>query len=189
MSIDLTNLSVNVEGPPDFATQIISVFLEAAKSKSIPSSSGKSESKPNDSTVEVSPVDRSKAETQEKDSRQKGGKRSSKASSVPNIDANLNLEPADKMHFGDFVGKRDLSSAIDKICGSIYYLRNILELDPVGPDQIATCFIQVSWDWPANFKNTISKGKSARRLVYDSMDDIKLTTTETNAMRKEGKID
>ncbi len=104
---------------------------------------------------------------------------------TPDIDPDLNLEPEGKPSFGDFVQKRTLKSHIDKISGAIYYLRHVLDVEPVGIRQAATCYQDQNWDWPTDFKNMISQGKKAKRFVYEDFDDLKLTAIETNAMRKE----
>ena len=127
--------------------------------------------------------------SEEKKPKRVSKKGNSGSKRAPDIDPELDLEPNDKQPFETFADKRDLKSHKDKICASVYYLRNVLSVDAVGAAQVATCFKAKDWDWPADFKNQISQCKTARRLVYESMDDLRLTATETNSMKKETKRD
>jgi hypothetical protein len=111
--------------------------------------------------------------------------RGASAKGAPAIDPELNLEPDGRQTFGEFVKKRVLKSKIDQISAAIYYLREVLKLEKVGEQQAATCFKDQGWDWPSDFRNTISQGKRDKRFHYDGFDDIKLTAVETNSIKKE----
>lgn len=111
--------------------------------------------------------------------------KSSMSKGAPDIDADLNLEPEGKPSFGDFVQKRKLKGHLDQFSAAIYYLREILKIDQVGEKQVATCYKDRNWNWPADFKNTFSQGKSAKRFVYEAFEDVKLTAVEVNKMRRE----
>lgn len=102
------------------------------------------------------------------------GKRSKSVSTQ--IDRNLDLRPADKQSLADFAKEKDVRSNYDKSMVSIYWLRRVAEYEPVGLQQVLTCYRQMQWKVPADLANQLAQLAARKGLLDTSnMEEIALT--------------
>ena len=104
----------------------------------------------------------------------------------PKIVPDLDLKPKDKMILKDFFSQYELSSFSDKILVIVYYMKEILKIDKVGPDYIYTGLRDVNEKSPNAFKQAILDTKSKKGWIqYESIDDINLTMPGRNHLEHE----
>jgi hypothetical protein len=117
-----------------------------------------------------------------------GGKKSNKKKSTASggkdfkVVKDLDLRPADKKAFEDFVAEKQPKSNEDKYAVAVYYLQHILELPAVTWHHVATVFrLTSSWREPADATAGL-RVTSSRKATIDTtdLDNIKVTPQGRN---------
>jgi hypothetical protein len=89
----------------------------------------------------------------------------------------LDLKPAEKQSFEDFIEEKQPKSNEDKYVAAVYYLEAILEISPVTKNEVGTVFrLAKSWKEPS----ALTKGMQMTSLRKGTLntsdaDNIKLT--------------
>ncbi len=99
----------------------------------------------------------------------------SKSKSIAKIDKSLNLSPRNGDAAPEFCSNKRPTSMKEKCVAAVYYMRNMLELEAVGIDQVYTFFKFVGWPVPSDLPNMLAQAGSAGWLDTSSLDAIKLT--------------
>jgi hypothetical protein len=97
------------------------------------------------------------------------------------IISDLDLRPNNKKSFIDFINEKKPNNMKEKLTLSVYYLKNILEIDSVNINHIYTCF-KGTKDWllPTNLINMIQQTGSAGLLITNNLDNIEIPTVGEN---------
>lgn len=111
----------------------------------------------------------------EQPSRQR--RRSNASSSDWTFDKSLDLRPAGKLSFSDFVEQKQPRSNEDRFAAVIYYLTEVLEFPAVTADHVGSVFrLTPSWREPSGLPTRLRVTSSRKGTFSTSnMKDIKLT--------------
>jgi hypothetical protein len=89
----------------------------------------------------------------------------------------LDLHPAEKISFSEFIERKKPKSDQDKYAVAIYYLEQVLEKPAITISDISTVFRQTSsWKEPTNLRVGLSTAAS-RKNTINTADMNKITTT------------
>jgi hypothetical protein len=108
-----------------------------------------------------------------------GAKRARKApASVPH-DKTLNIAPAGKQSWVEFVAEKQPVTLHEKYVACVYWLLDVAELDKATINQIVTLFITSRWTLPKDPRNHASQASGAGYLDSADKSDLKLTSLGT----------
>lgn len=94
----------------------------------------------------------------------------------------LDLNPAGKLSFDEFIKEKQPRSNEDKYSVAVYYLSNVLEIENITMDHVGTTFrLTKIWKEPTNLRAGLSV-TSSRKGTIDTTNcyDIKITPTGRN---------
>lgn len=83
-----------------------------------------------------------------------------KQNTNPSLSKNLNLRPSGKPSFKEFAEDKQPATHLTRCVVSVYYLKNVLEHEPVTVDDVYTCFKDRAWRVPADLRNTLQSAAS-----------------------------
>lgn len=89
------------------------------------------------------------------------------------MDKNLNLREKGKKSFKDFYSEKQPKSAMDFNTVAIYYLSEILEIEPITASQVYTCYKEVNKRPPDAFLQSLRDTASVKGYI-DTADTEKL---------------
>ena len=96
---------------------------------------------------------------------------------TPKLIRDLDLNPAGKKSFTEFIEEKQPKSNEDKYAVAVYYLEQIAALDAVSFDHVASVFRMTSgWKEPSNFISGITNAAS-RKGTIDTKDYNNVKTT------------
>jgi hypothetical protein len=97
----------------------------------------------------------------------------------------LDLSPAGKQSFEEFVAEKQPVNQHDRNLSSVYYLAEVAEVSPVTIDHVYTCYRDRGWAIPSNLRNSLQLTAS-RKTYLDTadMDDIKLEPRGVNHIER-----
>jgi hypothetical protein len=99
----------------------------------------------------------------------------------PSIDKNLNLRPGGKQSLKDFLADKSPKTNNERSTVAVYYLSHVLQLDAVTTDQVFTCYRDVGWKLPGDFRNHLQVVASRNGwLDTRNMEDIKILASGIN---------
>lgn len=99
-----------------------------------------------------------------------------KAAGSPTLDKNLNLRPGGKVSLKDFVVEKAPTDNMQRSIVAVYYLSHVLQLDAVTADAVFTCYREMSWKLPGDFRNHLQTIAS-RKGWLDTSDTDAITMT------------
>ena len=117
--------------------------------------------------------------------RKRGSNSKQKRKALPTIDKNLNLKPKGKKSFRDFCEDKKPTIIGHQHVASVHYLKNELGVSKVSINQVYTCFKDMSWKLPADFRNSLHQAANKGWLDSGEGDDIKVTTVGENLIDHE----
>jgi hypothetical protein len=94
-------------------------------------------------------------------------------------DKSLQIAPAGKTSWADFVAEKKPSSMNDKYAVCVYWLLDVAELPKATVNQIVSLFIAAKWVLPKDPRNACSQAGRAGFLDSKSQQDIKMTSLGT----------
>lgn len=112
-------------------------------------------------------------------SAKKPGVRKGKPANV-NPDKTLDLTPAGKQSFAEFVAEKKPVSHIEKYTASVYWMLEVAEYDKATIAQIVTCYHAAKWVLSANIRNTAAQAGRKHLDNSSGLDDIKLSSLGRN---------
>jgi len=111
-------------------------------------------------------------------------KKSSTTGKSFTLDRQLNLRPENKESLKDFATAYQTDSAPKRILVIVFYLKEILKMDSVGPNHIYTGFDELDLRVPKSLYQLISAAKNKNGwLDFETMDDIGLSIQGRNAIK------
>lgn len=116
-----------------------------------------------------------------------GQVQANKPKASPSFDKALNLHPADKESFKDFVAEKQPSdNALEHNVVAAYWLSQVAEVGAVTADQIFTCYRGIGWKLPGDLRNSLQKTASMKGwLDTRDTDDIKVVSHGLNFINLE----
>jgi hypothetical protein len=100
------------------------------------------------------------------------------------VDKSLNLRPAGKQAFKDFVADKQPGTNDERNVVTVYYLKELLEVSKATIGQILACYKEADWRVPGNPLNSLQV--TASRMAWldtQDRDDIKLTPQGENTVK------
>jgi hypothetical protein len=111
---------------------------------------------------------------------------SGKSRIAESIIKELNLFPKDKISFADFGKEKAPKNFLEQCTVSVYYLKEILELNNIAPNHVFTCFKSAGWKLPASVYDRLTKTASEKGWIDTSeMNDIKISSGGLNLVEHE----
>ncbi len=110
-----------------------------------------------------------------------------KPKGAPGHDKTLNLHPADRQSFKDFVGeKKPRDNFVEHNVVAVYWLGQTAEITDVTTDMVFTCYRGVSWKLPGDLRNSLAKTAHDKGwLDTKDSDDIKITPSGLNFVERD----
>jgi hypothetical protein len=96
--------------------------------------------------------------------------------SAPTFVKDLNLSPKGSPRFKDFASEKAAGTAAEQCVVAVFYLTEILKMNPIGVDHVFTCFKDMNWRLPSNLANRLSVVSSTKGwLNTEDLSNITLT--------------
>lgn len=94
-------------------------------------------------------------------------------------DKSLQIAPAGKTSWAEFVAEKKPSSMNDKYAVCVYWLLDVADLPKATVHQIVSLFIAAKWTLPKDPRNATSQAGRAGYLDSKAQQDIKMTSLGT----------
>jgi hypothetical protein len=108
-------------------------------------------------------------------------KRQRRSGGSPTAVRDLDLVPKGKTSLKDFVAEKQPKTQHDQNVLSVYYLAEVLGVEPVTLNHVFTCYKDMRWREPANLANSLALTTNRKRFLDTAnLDDIKLTPAGRN---------
>jgi hypothetical protein len=116
----------------------------------------------------------------EREGRKRGG-------FTPTILRDLNLSPAGKKSFNDFVKEKQPKSNEDRYAVAVYWLEHEAQISPITFNHVATIFrVTPDWKEPINIQSGLTTAASRKNTINTKdFEDIKTTPTGRNFVEHE----
>jgi hypothetical protein len=110
-----------------------------------------------------------------------------KPKAAPGHDKDLNLHPAGKTSFRDFVAeKQPGNNTHEHNVVALYWLTQLAEVETATADQVFTCYRNLKWKLPADLRNSLQSTSSVKGWMHTKdTDDLKITAQGINFVERE----
>ncbi|HJQ52712.1 MAG TPA: hypothetical protein VJ825_02605 [Gemmatimonadaceae bacterium] len=117
----------------------------------------------------------------------RGNRRRDPVRYAPKIVRDLDLTPAGKKSFADFIAEKQPQSNQDRYAAVVYYLEHELGLPAVTLDHVATVFrVTPNWKEPTNILSGITAAASRKGTIdTSSLNSLKTTPVGRNFVEHE----
>lgn len=106
--------------------------------------------------------------------------------SAPSINKALNLRPSGEASLKDFATEKAPGDNTDRSMVAVHYLTHTLGSSTVSSDDIFTCYREMGWKLPADFRNHLQVIASRKGWLDTSdMDAISLTPSGINRVEQD----
>lgn len=172
LRLDLNQGLLEVEGSDDFVREIYTDFKEQLHR------SGKAKTPHNSQSASPPPSEQAQQSSPPPSPKSSSKKRSSSNGSQPTIVKDLDLSGASKgvERLKDFHASYKITSNLERNLVFLYYLQNMLEISPITPNHVFTCYRDVSVKVPAALVQSL-RDTANRRGWIDTSDTNNLKVT------------